>query len=231
MGRDLGLDLKLMRAAGARIAAAIDDADRDLGPVARHDTLLVTVGRGASDPDANGNVAKVMRMLWEGMGFGWGETAYSGVTFPLVPPALERAAKLGFRRIVVFPYFLFTGVLVDRIYAQTDQAASLHPELQFVKAPYLADHPEVIESFVERVQEIGAGTNVMNCQLCKYRAQTLGFEHEVGSPQRGHHHHVEGVGVGETHTDAAHHHHAPYPHADHPLGPRVLTRAASPDGD
>ena len=31
--------------------------------------------------------------------------------------ALERAGRLGFRRIVVFPYFLFTGVLVQRIYA------------------------------------------------------------------------------------------------------------------
>ncbi len=59
------------------------------------ETLLVVVGRGASDPDANSNVAKVMRMLWEGFGFGWGETAYSGVTFPLVAPALEHAAKLG----------------------------------------------------------------------------------------------------------------------------------------
>ncbi|MFX3679842.1 MAG: CbiX/SirB N-terminal domain-containing protein [Hyphomicrobiales bacterium] len=75
--------------------------------------MLVVVGRGASDPDANSNVAKVMRMLWEGMGFGWGETAYSGVTFPLVQPALDHAAKLGYRRIVVFPYFLFTGVLVQ----------------------------------------------------------------------------------------------------------------------
>ena len=80
--------------------------------VALHDTLLVVVGRGASDPDANSNVAKVTRMLWEGFGFGWAETAYSGVTFPLVEPALEKAARLGFRRIVVFPYFLFTGILV-----------------------------------------------------------------------------------------------------------------------
>lgn len=233
MGRELGLDLKLMRAAGSRVAAAIDQADRELGPVARHDTLLVTVGRGASDPDANGNIAKIMRMVWEGMGFGWGETAYSGITFPLVPPALERAARLGFRRIVVFPYFLFTGVLVERVYAQTDQAASRYPDLQFVKASYLADHPQVIETFIERVQEIGSGTNVMNCQLCKYRAQALGFEDEVGLAQRGHHHHVEGAGVGEVHADAAHHHHAhhPYPHADHPLGPRVLRRAASPNDD
>src|SRR3546814_10702815 len=62
----------------------------------------MVVGRGASDPDANSNVAKVTRLLWEGMGFGWSETCYSGVTFPLVEPGLEHAARLGFRRIVVF---------------------------------------------------------------------------------------------------------------------------------
>ncbi|MDP1732620.1 MAG: sirohydrochlorin chelatase, partial [Devosia sp.] len=109
-GRELGVDLKMLRAAGDRIEEAIEASPR--GEISRHETLLLVVGRGASDPDANSNVAKVMRMLWEGMGFGWGEVAYSGVTFPLVAPALDHAVKLGYRRIIVFPYFLFTGVLV-----------------------------------------------------------------------------------------------------------------------
>ena len=30
----------------------------------------MVIGRGASDPDANGNVSKVARMLWEGLGMG-----------------------------------------------------------------------------------------------------------------------------------------------------------------
>ena len=131
--------------------------------VALHDTLLVVVGRGASDPDANSNVAKVARMLWEGFGFGWAETAYSGVTFPLVEPALEKAARLGFRRIVVFPYFLFTGVLVQRIYDAADAVAARHPGIEFVKAPYLNDHPLVLDTFVDRVHEILDGQNLMNC--------------------------------------------------------------------
>src|SRR3546814_159567 len=101
----------------------------------------MVVGRGASDPDANSNVAKVTRMLWEGMGFGWAETAYSGVTFPLVEPGLEHAAKLGYRRIVVFPYFLFTGILVKRIYEHTDRVAARHPGIELVQEPYLHDHP------------------------------------------------------------------------------------------
>ncbi|MFZ2101179.1 MAG: sirohydrochlorin chelatase, partial [Oricola sp.] len=190
-GRELGIDLKLIRAAGERIREALDANPSDV-PMA--ETMLVVVGRGASDPDANSNVAKVMRMLWEGMGFGWGETAYSGVTFPLVKPALEHAAKLGYRRIVVFPYFLFTGVLVKRIYSQTDEVAADNPGIEFLKAPYLNDHDLVIESFVDRVREILDGANNMNCQMCKYREQVLGFEADVGRAQESHHHHVEGVG-------------------------------------
>ncbi len=230
-GRDLGIDPRMLKAAADRISGALDSA----GEVPAWDTLLVVVGRGASDPDANGNVAKITRLLWESFGFGWAETAYSGVTFPLVEPALEKAARLGFRRIVVFPYFLFTGVLVSRIYAATDAVAARHPDIEFIKADYLNDHPAVIETFVDRVGEIVDGVAAMNCQMCKYRAQVPGFEADVGRPQESHHHHVEGVGSGcdlcdadgncngrcqETAHGSGHHHHAPghHEHGHHEPG-------------
>ena len=222
-GRELAIDPKMLKAAADRIQEALDSAVDD---VPLEETMLVVIGRGASDPDANSNVAKVMRMLWEGFGFGWGETAYSGVTFPLIEPGLEHAVKLGYRRIVVFPYFLFTGVLMRRIYDYTDVVAERHPDIEFIKAPYLNDHPMVIETFMERIDEIQRGENNMNCQLCKYREQVLGFEMEVGLAQESHHHHVEGIGTGEGHShddgDEHDHHHHPYPHADHPLGPKKL---------
>ena len=226
-GRELAIDAKMLQAAGDRIKEALAAAGDDI-PMSK--TLLMVVGRGASDPDANSNVAKVMRLLWEGFGFGWGETCYSGVTFPLVEPGLEHAVKLGYRRIIVFPYFLFTGILVKRIYDYSDLVAARHPEIEFVKAPYLKDHPAVLDSFAERVEEILSGANLMNCKLCKYREQVLGFESEVGLPQESHHHHVEGIGTGDAHThhhhDGAggHHHHHPYPHADHPHGPRSMKK-------
>jgi sirohydrochlorin cobaltochelatase len=240
-GKELGIDPKMIRAAADRVQEALDAA---VGDVPKHETLLVVVGRGASDPDANSNVFKVTRLLWEGFGFGWAETAYSGVTFPLVEPALEHAAKLGYRRIVVFPYFLFTGILVQRIYDATDAVAKRHPKIQFVKAPYLNDHPQVIATFEERLNQILTGDVAMNCQMCKYRTQVLGFEAEVGLPQESHHHHVEGIGMGgnghdhhhhgdaggyhhhhDHHGDHDHgHHHPPYPHADHPLGPRSMKK-------
>jgi len=242
--KELGIDLKLIRAAGERVEDALQKAGDG---VSREDTLLVVVGRGASDPDANSNVAKVTRMLWEGLGLGWAETAYSGVTFPLVEPGLEHATRLGYKRIVVFPYFLFTGILVQRIYHYTDIVAAKHPEIEFIKASYLNDHPLVLDTFAERVEEIRNGENNMNCQLCKYREQFLGFENEVGLLQESHHHHVEGVGTGtdessdvvddvhshvheHSHDHNHNHGHHPYPHADHPLGPVTLGEKSGKSG-
>ncbi len=198
-GRDLAVDIKLLAVARERIAAA--EAQAKPG-VERKDTLLLVVGRGTNDPDANSNVAKVARMLWEGMDFGWAAVAYSGVAHPRVDEALLRAVRLGFKRIIVFPYFLFTGILVKRIYTQTDEVAGQHPEIEFVKADYLNDHPLVLDAFAERLHEMTAGQNLMNCKLCKYREQIIGYEADVGAAQAGHHLHVRGIG-----TDADHHHH------------------------
>jgi sirohydrochlorin cobaltochelatase len=208
-GRELGIDAKLLRAARDRIEACLAAA----ADVAREETLLMVIGRGTSDPDANGNVAKVARMLWEGMGFGWAEVGYSGVAHPRVDAALERASRLGFRRILVFPYFLFTGILVERIYRQTDEVAARHPGIDFLKAGYFDDHPLVLDAFVERIEGIREADVNMNCLLCKYREQIIGYEGAVGAPQEGHHHHVEGIGHDHGHGHEHHHGHAH--HHDH----------------
>jgi sirohydrochlorin cobaltochelatase len=202
LGRDLAIDIKLINAAADRIAAAV--------PGDRGDTLLVVVGRGTNDPDANSNIAKIARMLWEGLGFGWAEVAYSGVAQPRVDTALDHVARMGFRRVVVFPYFLFTGVLVKRIYTATDEAAARHPEIEFIKASYLRDHPLLLDAFVERVGEIAGGNPAMNCQLCKYRTQIVGYEADAGAPQQAHHHHVRGGDGGHHRHDHDHDH--PHPH-------------------
>ncbi|HXS38722.1 MAG TPA: sirohydrochlorin chelatase [Stellaceae bacterium] len=211
-GRDLSIEPKLLKVAAARIAEAEGDARR---PVARAETLLLVVGRGTSDPDANSNIAKITRMLWEGMGFGWAETAFSGVAHPLVEPGLRRAAMLGFRHIVVFPYFLFTGVLVKRIYAALDRVAADHPEIEFLKAGYLGDHPLVLDCFADRIAEMADGEPAMNCRLCKYREQIIGYETAVGAPQQGHHHHVRGIGTEADHGDHHHHHDGHLHHHGH----------------
>lgn len=205
-GVELGVHAQLIQAAAQRIEAAQQTLASQPS-----ETLLMVVGRGASDADANSNISKITRMLWEGMGFGWAETSFIGVTQPLLEDALERCVGLGYQNIIVFPYFLFTGRLVKKIYQITDEFQQRHGNINVVKAGYLNDHPLVIDAFVSRIREVEQGDGNMNCQLCHYRERIVGAEHKVGEPQASHHHHVRGIG-----TDVEHSHsHAP--HARHDL--------------
>ena len=211
-GRELAIEPKLLRAAADRIAEAEARAAHE---VPRSDSLLLVVGRGTNDPDANSNIAKLARMLSEGMGFGWAEAAFSGVAHPFVEPALLRSLRLGFRRIIVFPYFLFTGVLVKRIYEAAEHVRAAHSEVEILKAPYLNDHPLVLDCFSDRVAETVDGEPGMNCRLCKYRAQVIGYEVDAGAPQAGHHHHVRGIGIDGVHAPDVDGRHPPHDHDHH----------------
>jgi precorrin-8X/cobalt-precorrin-8 methylmutase len=189
-GAPLNLHPQLLELARERIIAA---ESQSAHTVRRDDTCLVLVGRGTTDPDANGEVAKLARMLEEGMGFGGVYVCYSGTAKPLVDDGLRAAARLGFRRLVVLPFFLFDGVLVKRIYAAADALQQREPELEVLKAGYLGVHPHVADVFIERAREAVEGRAAMNCSLCKYRVQIVGFEEQVGEPQRAHHLRVRGL--------------------------------------
>jgi sirohydrochlorin cobaltochelatase len=204
-GRHLHTHAKIIELCQLRL----EEAEQAARPHDRGDTLLLVVGRGSSDPDANGDVQKLARILWEGMGFGWAAACYSGVASPLVPEALERCRRMGFGRIVAFPFFLFTGILEKRIRQISYAFGQEHPDVEVLCAGYLNAHPLLGEVFRERAEEALNGSPNMNCELCKYRVQLPGFAAAVGQPQVGHHHHVRGIGQdGHDHGhEHGHHHH------------------------
>ncbi len=214
-GRHLHLHAKVIELCRIRLEEAEGQAtasrERERPEIARKDTVLLVVGRGSSDPDANSDITKLARVLAEGMGYGWSAACYSGVTTPLVPEALDRCRRLGFARILVFPFFLFTGILEKRIRQQTLEFAQMHPETEFLCAGYLDAHPLLVEAFLERADETVHGSPNMNCELCKYRVRLPGYEQALGQPQVGHHHHVRGIGQ---HEDDHHHGHDHHGH-DH----------------
>lgn len=189
-GASMDLHPLLLRLAQQRIVEAEALSAR---PLKRADTCLVVVGRGTSDPDANSEVSKLARMLEEGLGFGASYVCYAGTAQPAVADGLLSAARLGHRRVVVFPYFLFDGVLVKRIYAAADALQARHPEIEVLKAGYLGAHADVADVFLERAREGVEGRAHMNCSLCKYRVQIVGFEAQVGTPQQAHHLRVRGL--------------------------------------
>jgi len=221
-GQELGLQDSMIKAFQSRILESLDlSKTPKTGDL--YDTMLVVVGRGTSVVEANAEAAKLTRIVSENLGFGWSETVYSGVTYPSVGRGLEMAAKLGFKKIVVAPYFLFGGKLIDRIYAYVDKVATELPGINFIKADYLRDQDNVIDTFISRIEE--------TINISQEHAPLNLMQDFKDRLQRGeidvHHHHAE---FKEEHThDHSHSHkhththsHAPYKHIGHPHGPRTM---------
>lgn len=167
LGTELGVHPAMLQAARERI----ESCETAFGPdYSRRATCLLVVGRGSSDPDANSNMVQITRWLWETMGFGWAGTAYCAVTPPSVADALVRSQGLGFKQRLVFPYVLFGGRVIREIHAAVDAYHARYPELKVVTAPYLNDHPLVVQTLIERLHQAESGHGVMNCQLCQYKS-------------------------------------------------------------
>jgi len=183
--RTLGPHPALIELLDARVAAVAGDTP----------PAVLVVGRGSTDPDANADVVKTARLLWEGRDYPLAETAFVSLARPDVAEGLERCRLLGARRIVVARYFLFPGVLPDRVAEQAAQYAAAHPELDVAVADVLGDCDELAALVLERYREALSGDIRMNCDMCVYRIALPGFEHRVGEPQHPHDHphdHVHG---------------------------------------
>lgn len=164
--------------------------------VPRSDTCLVVVGRGTTDPDANSDVTKLARILEEGMGFAASFVCYSGTAKPGLTEGFETAVRMGCSRLLVIPFFLFTGVLIKRIHAAVQVITASRPQVEVLCAGHLDSHPLTADALLDRGREAFEGKALMNCGLCKYRTAIIGYESEAGAPQIGHHFHVRGGGPG-----------------------------------
>jgi cobalt/nickel transport system ATP-binding protein len=184
-GRDLGIHPAPLAVAEQRIKEATTDWPADA-------TAVVLVSRGSTDPDANADLYKVGRLLWDGRGFELVEPGFVSLAEPSVASALQRCLKLGAKRIAVVPYFLFTGILVDRIHEQARAWADEHPQIEVRVGPELGTDPRLAQLVLDRYDEAVEGTVLMNCDFCAYRVPLPGYEARVGTPLTVHphdHHH------------------------------------------
>ncbi|MEK5235872.1 sirohydrochlorin chelatase [Paenibacillus sp. FSL L8-0470] len=162
------------------------------------DTIILVMGRGGSDPDANSDFYKLTRLLWERTAYKSVEGCFIAIAKPSLPEGLERCLALGARKIVVLPYLLFTGVLMKQFSDIISQFAAGHPEVEVEQGSYLGSHPLLSDMLAERIEETLEGQSFANCDNCKYRVEAAAHHHH-------HHHHGE---EGDEEEHGHHHHHA-----------------------
>jgi len=99
---------------------------------APEETLLIVVGRGTRDAEANAELCAFARRRQERTPVGWTETCFLSMTEPSLVRALDVARQMPFRRVVVQPHFLFPGELLDRVGATVAEAATRTPEKEYL---------------------------------------------------------------------------------------------------
>ena len=197
-GRALGVRPELLELMEERISAVVPEAEKP-------DTAVLVVGRGSSDPDANSDIAKITRLFYEGRPYPMVESAFISMTPPGVEEGLDRLRRLGAARIVVFSYFLFTGVLEERIRDRAEAFAAGNPEVEVRYAGYFGPDERVADLLAERYAEAVEGDIRMNCDVCVHRVALPGFEEKVGAPATPHYHPDE-PGHSHDHSHGHHHH-------------------------
>jgi sirohydrochlorin cobaltochelatase len=148
------------------------------------DTAILLIGRGGSDADANSDFYKITRLLWEKLNVKWVEGAFMGVTSPLVDEGIDRCIKLGAKKVILLPYFLFTGVLMERMNKMMIGFQEKYPEHEFLLAKYFGYHPKLQNILKERAVEAiqGKSTGIKDLENYRLHAEEHGHAHH-------HHHH------------------------------------------
>jgi sirohydrochlorin cobaltochelatase len=153
-------------------------------------TGVVLLGRGSSDRQANGEVAKMARWLQEDTRYELIDIAFTGITYPRLERVVQRQVKLGMMQIAVLPYYLFTGTLIERIRRQVARLQQQFPQVLFHCGDYFGFEPEIFALLERHVSNAINGTFSMPCDGCKFReiAHDLGHSHD-----HSHDHPVAGV--------------------------------------
>jgi sirohydrochlorin cobaltochelatase len=180
-GRPLGPHPLLLEVLAERIDAAGGSGD----------TPVLLVSAGSLDPDANAEIYRTARLLWEYRGgLAPVEVAFASATGPTVAEGLSRLVRLGHEEVLVMPYFLVSGRLPDAVASEAGAGVSEAgaSEARVSVAEVLGAHPGVARVVLARYAEVLDGELAMNCDTCVYRAPWPGSEHRVGEQQRPHAH-------------------------------------------
>ena len=167
MGREI---LKVLQGQLDRLMTALDMPDPQT-------TGVILLGRGSSDAGANGELAKMARWIFEDNDFELVDLAFTGVTWPRLESVVQRQIRLGMTQICVVPVYLFTGVLMDRIKAQTARLREHYPQIAFALGTHFGFDKGVFELLDTKVAgaELPEG-GLLECDGCKYR-QAAEAEH------------------------------------------------------
>ncbi|WP_061206419.1 CbiX/SirB N-terminal domain-containing protein [Leptospira santarosai] len=160
---------------------SIRSENRDLSKEEhRSKTGVIVVGRGASDADSNGNFYKAVRLFEESNSFFFVKPSFIGITKPLLSESIEMSVKLRPDRLLILPYFLFNGKLIQQISHIAKEYSLKYPWIKIEVASHFGPDPILYPILDERISQALSGKEPLPCDNCEYRVSIPGLKNKVG---------------------------------------------------
>lgn len=142
-------------------------------------TGVIILGRGSSDRVANGELAKLARWLYEASEHELVDIAFTGITHPRLETVVQRQVKLGMTQIVILPYYLFTGLLIERIAQQVERLQQQYPQIAIACGTYFGFDKHIFALLDQRVADAidPISPKTLECDGCQYREQAMHDHH------------------------------------------------------
>lgn len=144
-------------------------------------TGVIILGRGSSDRAANGELAKLARWLYEDTEHELVDIAFTGITHPRLETVVQRQVQLGMTQIAILPYYLFTGLLIERIAQQVGRLQTQYPHIAIASGSYFGFESGIFKLLDQRVTEAcdPVAPKMLECDGCQYRGSSMQHEHPM----------------------------------------------------
>lgn len=143
-GQPLGIQETIIDVLVERIKSMAERTD---------DVDLLLVGRGSSDEEAIQDFESIAKRLGQRLKMGSVQTCFLAAASPRFEDLLLKMVQDGAKKVMVLPYLLFTGVLVEGIHEFVDQL-DLAKDQDVTVCDYLGSHDNLALALKDRVEEV-----------------------------------------------------------------------------
>jgi len=117
-------------------------------------TAILLIGHGSRIADANEALHAIADLVRQQHPDRIVEVAFREQHAPNIQLGIDRCVDQGAKRILLYPYFLFSGAhVLEDLPEEMDAARQRHEGLQLVLGEPLGVHPKLAEIVCERVEE------------------------------------------------------------------------------
>lgn len=121
-------------------------------------TAILLMAHGSRISEANDAMTEIAGMVKEIAGYPIVEVSYREMHLPSIQQGIDACVAQGAERILLVPYFLFTGAHVQEdLPEEMAKARERYPNVEFAMGSHLGVHRKLAEVVVERIgQGLGA---------------------------------------------------------------------------